>query len=168
MEVWRDIPGYSGYQVSNLGRVRSLDRVVKTARGERRYKGKMLKPGIASHNYLTVAIGKGNSMSVHVLVAMAFLGPAPFDGAEVRHLDDVRTNNFDFNLAWGSRGDNGRDKKWNKGQRTYKLSPPEVSAIKGALAKPYKGIGRDLADAFGVSQCTISTIRRGLTHTDVR
>lgn len=167
MDIWRDIPGYPGYQVSNLGRVRSVDRVVKTLRGERRYRGKILKPGVASHNYLTVAIGKDNSMSVHVLVALAFIGPAPFEGAEVRHLDDVRTNNFDFNLAWGSRGDNGRDKKWNKGQKTYKLSPLEVSMIKRALSNPYHGIGRDLASQYGVSECTISTIRRGLTHTDV-
>lgn len=45
MEIWRDIKGYDGlYQVSNEGRVKSVDRVIETSNGKRLYKGRIITP----------------------------------------------------------------------------------------------------------------------------
>lgn len=100
MELWKDIPDYEGkYQVSNMGRVKSF---VKNN------SGCLLKPGKASHQYYTVALGRNNSKTVHSLVALAFIGVKP-KGMEVLHLDGSRDNNMVSNLRYGSRSDNIRD-----------------------------------------------------------
>lgn len=101
IEEWRSVVGHDGYQVSNVGNVRSINR---TVRG-RRYKGKPLKPGIASNGYPTVAIGKDNTKTVHSLVASAFIGPCP-PGQEVRHKDGNRKNPRHSNLEYGTRTEN--------------------------------------------------------------
>lgn len=111
MEKWRDIPGYSAYQASNLGRVRSLDHEVLCKDGRvRLQKGRILKQAKASHGYKTVCLGRNNTQSVHVLVASAFIGPCPA-GFEVRHLDGNPENNASDNLLYGSRADNIADAK---------------------------------------------------------
>ena len=116
MEVWKPIPSEPGYEVSDLGRVRSSDRVVDTVRGAWRYRGKVLKPGRTKSGHLTVACGKGNSRSVHVLVLEAFVGPRP-DGCECLHKDDVPDDNRLERLRWGTRSDNMRE-AWANGKRT--------------------------------------------------
>lgn len=99
-EEWRDVVGFEGlYQVSNLGRVKSFVR----------YKdGRLLKPGKASHQYYTVALGRNNSRTIHSLVAEAFLGPKP-DSMEILHIDGSRDNNKVSNIRYGTRSDNIRD-----------------------------------------------------------
>lgn len=110
-ENWRAIAGHPGYEVSDLGRVRSLDRFVKhAATPERagyvgRRKGRILRPGRKPSGHLSVAIGKGNSQDVHVLVATAFLGPCPA-GMEVLHLDHDPAHNMTGNLRYGTRSEN--------------------------------------------------------------
>lgn len=78
MEVWKDIPGYEGlYQVSNLGKVKSVNRILITNNGQKRsYKGKNLIPSIGSSGYYGVSISNKKGIKrfrVHILVAMAFL-----------------------------------------------------------------------------------------------
>lgn len=99
-EQWRPVVGWEGlYEVSSEGRVRSFRRGAN---------GRVLRPGIASHGYPTVALGRGNTQSVHVLVAAALLGPCP-EGQEVRHRDGKRTNPRATNLRYGTRSDNIND-----------------------------------------------------------
>lgn len=94
METWKPVVGHEGrYEVSSWGRVRNVAR------------GRMLKPGLASNGYFTVAIGKGNSRTTHSLVAEAFIGPRPV-GMEVLHLDGIRANSHADNLRYGTRTDN--------------------------------------------------------------
>lgn len=110
-EKWRPVVGFEGaYEVSALGNVRSVARVVtKAARGVAHYKGKLLKPGIASSGYPSVVLGRaGGTHNVHVLVATAFIGPCPA-GYEVRHKDGTRSNPNLDNLEYGSRLDNISD-----------------------------------------------------------
>ena len=80
-EIWKDIEGYEGlYQVSNFGRVRSLDRTITCPNrwgkfSERRYKGRILTPGVDTKGYEFVEL-YANSHSlirVHRLVAYAFV-----------------------------------------------------------------------------------------------
>ena len=109
MTYWRSVVGHSGYEVSSDGQVRSVERAVVHKDGRvRRFKGKLLSPGIASNGYPTVAIGKHNSRTVHSLVAEAFIGPCP-EGMEVLHADDDRTNPRLENLSYGTRSRNLRD-----------------------------------------------------------
>jgi hypothetical protein len=100
IEVWKDIPEYEGlYQVSNLGNVRSLDRL--DSRG-RKIKGTVLKNAITSSKYFGVNLSKDNkkkTITVHSLVASAFLDHKPCGHKlVVNHIDINRENNNLYNL----------------------------------------------------------------------
>jgi len=163
METWADVPGFEGsYQVSDRGRVRSLDRVIKVdgKRGRFEYvkRGQMLAPQNDAHGYLHVAIGKGNVQKIHRLVLAAFVGPCPV-GQEVRHMNGDSRDNRLANLVYGTRlenmadrirhGGSGRGEK-NPGS---KLTRTDVLAIRASTDK-----GVELAERFGVSRATISLI----------
>lgn len=107
-ENWKQIPSEPGYEVSDLGRVRSVDRVVQAKKGPRRCPGKELKPGLSSNGYLTVACGFRNSRLVHELLLEAFFGPRPF-GMIGFHRDDVRTDNTKDNLKWATPSSNNKN-----------------------------------------------------------
>ena len=103
MEEWRDIKGYEGfYQVSNKGRVKSLDRYVDTSLGTRLYKGKVLTPSHNDSGYHIVNLPKnGKSMThrVHILVAQAFLNN-PENKPCIDHRNSKRDCNVVENLRW--------------------------------------------------------------------
>ena len=109
-EIWKDIKGYENYyQVSNLGRVRSLDRYVATVgnpSGKRLIKGKIKKQTLRTcgrdTGYYYVVLSKNNIdklCSVHRLVAEAFV-PNPNDLPCINHRDEIKTNNHMDNLEW--------------------------------------------------------------------
>lgn len=109
-EEWRPVVGYEGlYEVSNLGRVRSLPRTMKTRHGkpENRYhlKGRILKQIRTSRGYLVVMLGKGNQAFVHRLVLSAFV-PNPENKPFCDHIDADRTNNIVSNLRWATYSEN--------------------------------------------------------------
>lgn len=102
-EIWKPIKGYEGlYEVSNLGRVRSLDRCVVYANGQVHiHRGKILRPGI-SNGYMQVHLCKCGDMKqplVHRLVADAFI-PNPENLPQVNHKDENPSNNEVSNLEW--------------------------------------------------------------------
>lgn len=108
-EIWRDIVGYEGlYQVSNLGRVRSLDRKhemyqhKKKQLVERKIKGKIIRINKRVNGYLFVVLyknGEGKSKNVHRLIAEAFI-PNPNNLPQVNHKDGNKCNNTIENLEW--------------------------------------------------------------------
>ena len=98
-EVWKDVVGHDGYQVSNLGNVRSY---VKNK------DGRDLKFIKNRQGYDTVCLRRGNRRLVHRLVADAFI-PNPDNLPLVRHMDDDPSNNRVDNLAWGTQTDNMQD-----------------------------------------------------------
>lgn len=81
MEIWKEIKGFEDYEVSNLGRVKSLDRIVIYSNGrDRDYKGKVLKLKINTAGYPTVNLyknAKSKTKMIHQLVAVAFLNHTP-------------------------------------------------------------------------------------------
>ena len=104
LEVWKDIKNYEGYyQVSNLGNVRSCDRVIKRLNFFKKIRGKNLKKVIDnSTGYYCVGLSKNNKANrfyVHRLVAQAFI-PNPNNLKYVNHKDETRTNNKVENLEW--------------------------------------------------------------------
>jgi hypothetical protein len=105
-EIWKDIVGYEGlYQVSNLGRVKSLTRNDKLGRI---HNGRILTLSTNKHGYSQVSLcncGRVAKFEVHRLVALAFLDN-PYNLSDVNHRDGVRSNNCVVNLEWCSRGYN--------------------------------------------------------------
>ena len=105
-EVWKDIEGFEGwYKVSNLGNVKSLDRIVTYSDGRRyKYKGKRiaLTPNLNRSGYLYVTLvrnGMRKNFKVHRLVAETFI-PNIDNKPHVNHIDGDKTNNSVGNLEW--------------------------------------------------------------------
>lgn len=103
-EIWRDVPDYEGlYQVSNLGIVKSLERVIYRSNGHpQTFKERILKAATSISGYLVVALskyGKLKTFKVHQLVAMAFLNHIPCGNKMVvDHIDNDKLNNRADNL----------------------------------------------------------------------
>ncbi len=145
-EVWKDILNYKDiYQVSDRGRVRSLDRI--TSHG-RRLKGRVLKPGYGSNNYFHVRLCKQNkckSANIHILVLQTFIDNCP-KGLVCRHLDGNSKNNNLLNLKWGTWSENNSDTvrhgHWCGGKEKIRVKRSD-GVIFGSLAQAGKETGID-------------------------
>jgi hypothetical protein len=167
-EIWKDIKGYEGlYQVSNLGRVKSLARRVNSMSDKGRFvRERILKQVVTEAGYARVCLCKENiekTVSVHRLVAIMFL-KNPENKPEVNHKDGVKLNNYIDNLEWCTNSENGKHayriglKKPSRGvlSGSNKLSEQNVIDIRTTLSHIST---RKLADKFGVHFMTISDIR---------
>ena len=100
IEEWRAVPGYEGlYEVSDQGRVRSIDRYDSIGRlRKKRY----IKLSLSSSGYFSVGLSKKGKVTiylVHRLVAQVFI-PNPFSLPQVNHKDEDKKNNIAENLEW--------------------------------------------------------------------
>lgn len=106
MEIWKDIPGYEGYyQVSNIGRVRSLDRYDIIGR---RIKGKFIAFHTHHKGYIKVRLTKNKIKKgkfVHILVATTFIGPIP-SGMQCNHKNGKKSDNRPENLEYCTASEN--------------------------------------------------------------
>jgi hypothetical protein len=112
-ETWKPIPGFSAYQASDLGRIRSLDRKA----GDRQLRGVVLKTRLNNRGYVLVNLtddaGVKQTRTVHSLVLETFAGPCP-DGCEALHANDVPADNrWPGNLRWGTPEENMADRARN-------------------------------------------------------
>ncbi len=161
-ELWRDIPGYEGsYQVSSLGRVRSLPRVIYVedhVRGivcAKPYPGKILRQAVCDRaGHVSVHLGKYcRGIPVHQLVMLAFHGFPP-PGTEVMHLNGDPRDNRPENLKYGTHSENMID-MYRSGKRPQKLTPEDVCQIRFALACGWSA--KELAALYGIC---VSYVRR--------
>ena len=151
-EQWRNVAGTSGhYEVSNLGRVRSIDRTINN----RTYKGKVLTGTKNRSGHLAVNLS-GRRDYIHRLVLETFVGPQP-DGMECRHLDGNPENNRLSNLRWGTPFENSTD-KGKHGTQYHKLNPNQVRAIRKEYKEMYPKSQRKLASKYGVCLRTIQLV----------
>ncbi|WP_225320343.1 NUMOD4 motif-containing HNH endonuclease [Rhodococcus erythropolis] len=112
VEIWRPIPGYEGsYEVSNHGRVRSLDHTVVRRNGVNyRHKGglRSTTPNRTGHLYVILRnCGANDRRPVHRLVLEAFTGPS--GGMFACHIDGNPNNNRIENLKWATPQENSED-----------------------------------------------------------
>lgn len=178
-EKWLPVVCYESlYEVSNFGRVRSLDHQVKKKNGVVEQKrGTVLRPQLAGKGYFYVTLyysGIKKQVAVHRLVAMAFIGAD--NGMHVNHIDLDKTNNIVENLEWVTRSGNAQHAKsagryilQHAGGRTLarnnpriakKLTLNQVEEIKRLAASGnYKQ--KDIASQFGITQAVVSKINRG-------
>lgn len=109
-ENWLPIPGWEGvYEVSDLGRIRSLDRVVTFRDGRRYfYRGRILRHQThpSGHSLVRLSIGRHRETArIHAAVMLAFVGPRPPD-MEVCHGNGDPADNRLINLRYDTRGAN--------------------------------------------------------------
>lgn len=157
MEVWASIPGYVGhYEVSTLGRVRSVKRGVV----------RLLRQGRGSNGYLSLSASRDGvirNVSIHRAVLTAFVGPCPA-GAEAAHLDGDRCHNAIGNLSWVSRKENHSHKERHgtvlRGGRhpNAKLSDSDLQDVSRLRAAGWSQ--SEVGRLFGVTQAAISRIER--------
>ena len=154
-EIWKDIEGYEGkYQVSNYGRVKSLERTVRCDRGYRIIPERIRKARKNNYGYLQLNLykdGKIKSYKIHRLVAQAFLENSD-NLPEVNHIDENKQNNYVENLEWCSKSYNmtynGRAKKVGKKLRGRKQSEEHIKKVaekmtnNPKLSKPVIGINK--------------------------
>lgn len=133
-EIWRDIDGYPNYQVSTLGRVKSLNyRNTK--------KEKVLKPIKDKDGYLVINIRnekKQKTIKIHRIVCEAFL-PNKYNLQEVNHLDEDKTNNNVTNLEWSTREHN-----CNFGSRNERISKKVICIENGHIYPSTMDVERKL------------------------
>jgi len=165
-ERWLPVVGYEGlYEVSDLGRVRSLVRYLRGGRGAplRAYGGGILAQNPRGGGYPGVSLSKDGKVVtrlVHILVCTAFYGPKPADKDVVAHNDGDPANPKASNLRWATHQENEADKirhgtkLLGEDTNNVKLTEPEV-----LLIRTMSGSIDKLAPIFGVDRTTIADVR---------
>lgn len=167
LEVWGPVEGWSKYEVSNMGRIRSFNGNSKEPKLRTLIK--------TQQGYLKVIFYDGKNRNktfiVSRLVASAFL-QKPEDCDQVAHLDGDRTNNTVGNLMWCTAKENSSHKKVHGtapiGERNpkAKLKEADVLSIK-SLCK--KGVDQsEIANTFGVNRRTVSAINCGVNWSHLK
>lgn len=172
-EQWKDIKGREGfYQVSNHGRVRSLDRTIINSKGVKyNYKGKILKQSVNTGGYCLVDMSEnsiGVKVSVHRLVASAFIN-RPETNLTVNHIDGNKKNNNSNNLEWCTLSENIkhafktglRESRRGSDSNKAKLTEKQVVEIRRvAKFRGYHYDPKQLAIHYDVYHSTIQKIVR--------
>lgn len=142
-EIWKDIKGYEGhYQVSNIGRVKSLDRIIYTKyyyRG-RKQKGEILKLQKDKDGYVVCPLkkeGKSYILKVHRMVAKAFIDN-PNNYSCVDHINGIRDDNRVENLRWCTNKQNANFELAKVNRRNAALNILGNNALRKLRAETFR------------------------------
>lgn len=167
-EIWKSITGYEGkYEVSNLGRVKSLSRIIKQKNGrQRRSKERILVPARMG-NYHGVVLCNDNGMKkhyIHRLVCTAFMGEPTGDRNVTNHKDGDKFNNNASNLEWVTYSENlnhayrnGLQSCYGENSHYSKFSDEVVKKVREQYATG-KFLQVELAEMHGISKMQIHRI----------
>jgi len=167
VETWKPIEGFSGYDISSLGRVRTYWTHPKNSGMGRNWMLgttpviKQITGGVATNGYSKVELrrnGKAFHLRVHRLVAKAFIAN-PENHPEVGHKNAVRHDCRAANLEWTTRRDNMIHSHLYSNLASHKVDVEAVKVIRTTPRTP--GSGRVLSERYNVSASTISEIRSG-------
>lgn len=164
MVEWREIPGYEGrYWASSDGQIKNKHGRI------------MVQTTLKGKPYLRVGLysgsGAARTFPVHVIICTTFHGPKPSFIHQVRHRDNVPTNNAADNVLWGTPKENQADRVANgtaprgEGNGRSALTVEQVKSIKQSLKA---GVTiTSLAKTYGVCKTTISRIKSGIRWVEV-
>ena len=167
IEIWRDITGYEGiYQISNLGRVRSLDRISIDKNGRKFSKKGSMRKVSKSKGYSIIGLSKDNKQKMHLvhrLVAKEFIPNSRREATVVNHIDGDKSNNSVTNLEWITQSEN-----MSHNSKLYDSRKKNNSFIKNEIWKDidgYEGIYQ-ISDYGRVKSLSrkIEVYRDGETH----
>lgn len=170
-ERWRQIPDFSWYDVSSLGRIRSW-KPDRPSQRKARAKAMIMRTRMDRDGYPRITLqddkGKKRVVRIHILVARAFLGPAK--GRLVLHKKNKRSKAHLENLEYGSYEDNNDDKyisgthqmgEQNSRAEVTKKQAKQIYRLKEQVTQ------MEIADRYGISRQAVSDIHRGITWAEV-
>lgn len=149
-----------GYEVSDLGRVRSIDRKVTYSDGRvYYYTGQLIKTRVDTNGYVSVGLGLSGRFRVHRLVAEAFMPIHPILKDEVNHKDGDKANNSLGNLEWVTSAEN-KQHAIREGlvKRKPCLEQWQIDKARYWLREGFYN-AKQVAEILGVSTATISKIK---------
>ena len=166
-ELWMKAKGYEDYlEVSNLGRVRSIDRTIIRSDGKKHtHMGKLKKLTKNPKGYLRVSVldrqkNLKKGPLVHRLVAQTFI-PNPENKPEVNHKDGNKSNCSVHNLEWNTSSENTQH-AIDTGLMNTKLTKDDVLFIRKSNLKQ-----KELAEMFNVNQSNISLIKNRINWKNI-
>lgn len=169
-EIWKDIPGYENlYQVSNLGRVKSLCIIHNKKVDTSKTLIRKLSYNILGYQFIGLRKnGSRKQFYVHRLVATLFI-PNPDNKPQVNHIDGNKSNNIVSNLEWVTISENQRHavriglKKGRKGSVNPCSKPILQYTISGEFIKKWESIA-SAAKSYNVSRESIKHCLVGESH----
>lgn len=178
-EIWKDIKGYEGlYQISNMGRVKSLLKVTKFGNRLKVNEEMILKPALGKRGYYVVSLnhnGKSKTFTIHRLIAEAFI-PNPQNKEFIDHINTIKTDNRIENLRWVTSKENSNNiltlqhssestsKKWKEGcynnRNNIHYRKVQQFDKEGNLIATYDSI-IEASEITGVERSSISAVCLG-------
>jgi hypothetical protein len=164
MEVWKDIKGYEGlYQVSSLGKVKSLERLIWNGYTNHKRKEIMLSLCKCNKGYIVIRLSKNNVQStykVHRLVAKAFIKDIKLK-PQINHINGIKDDNRVDNLEWCTNSENQSHAVLTGLKKCkYEVHTEKVIKLYKSMTPTYK-----IADFF---DCSRSTIKRILVNNGIK
>ena len=165
-ELWKDIVGYEGmYQVSSLGRIKSLEREVTSKAGKvMKIKPCFMKPSKHPKGYSNTSLWKGNkgiTLAIHRIVGIHFI-PNNENKPQINHKDGNKKNNIYTNLEWVDNSENQLHSyslglNHNPKRGNHSLAKSVVDICTGVIYPSSK----DAADSVGLFYGTLRSMLRG-------
>jgi hypothetical protein len=176
-EHWKSIPDFECYEASNLGRIRSIDRVskLKNQGGNclRSIKGRVISPSLHSKTgYQTVSLcidAKITTHTIHKLIASAWLPCDDANRIQINHKNGIKTDNRIDNLEWVNRSENQKHAiatglRTAKGEKNSqsKLTKEQVLDIRASKLR-----NGEVAKHYNISPATVCDIQKGRSWTHI-